>query len=227
MYETNGIIFRWLGHDGFQLKKANIIIYIDPFKLTQTDLEKADVIIATHQHGDHFSKDDIIKLADSQKTTLITIKQAEAQAKAINAKEVKIVKPGDSISLHNFTFEFVPAYNVNKFRDPKKGIPFHPKEDKHIGVIIDFEGTRVYHTGDSDHIPEMKTLKTDIALLPVSGTYVMTADEAVEAVESLKMTSDLKLAIPMHYGAGVVGDESMAQAFKEKADCKVVILKKE
>ncbi|MFX1533292.1 MAG: MBL fold metallo-hydrolase [Promethearchaeota archaeon] len=227
MYEMSGITFRWLGHDGFQLKKAGKIIYIDVFQLTQTDLEKADVVIATHEHGDHFSQNDIAKVVDPQKTTLITTKQAEEMTKAMKVKEVKIVKPGDSLTLHNFTFEFVPAYNINKFRDPEKGIPFHPKEDQKIGVIIDFEGTRVYHAGDTDHIPEMKTFKTDIALLPVSGTYVMTAEEAVEAVESLKAASDLKLVIPMHYGSGVVGDETMAQAFKEKASCEVVILKKE
>ena len=54
MYEMSGITFRWLGHDGFQLKKAGKVIYIDVFRLTQTDLEKADVVVCTHEHGDHF-----------------------------------------------------------------------------------------------------------------------------------------------------------------------------
>ncbi len=72
------------------------------------------------------------------------------------------------------------------------------------------EGVRVYHAGNPDFIPEMKSIKADIALIPVSGTYVMTAKEAVEAAKALKP----KIAIPMHYGA-IVGSEEDAKAFKE------------
>jgi len=82
------------------------------------------------------------------------------------------------------------------------------------------DGTRLYFAGDTDFIPEMKSIKCDIALLPVSGTYVMTVEEAVEATEAIKP----KIVVPMHYGA-IVGSEGDAQKFKSLVkNCKVEIL---
>lgn len=104
----------------------------------------------------------------------------------------------------------VPAYNINK--------TFHPKANGWLGFIIDFNGTKLYHTGDSDLIPEMKTFKTDVALLPVSGTFVMTPQEAVEAALILKP----EVAIPMHYGE-VVGDIKDARAFKKGLEGKIEV----
>jgi len=106
---------------------------------------------------------------------------------------------------------------LNKFREPGK--PFHPKEDGKIGFILSVKGVRIYHAGDTDPIPEMKNFKTDIALLPVSGTYVMTPEEAGEAARMIKP----KLAIPMHYGT-IVGSENDAERFKQLATCPVQIL---
>jgi len=81
------------------------------------------------------------------------------------------------------------------------------------------EGVRIYHSGDTDFIPEMKDFQTDIALMPVSGTYVMTADQALKATLAIKP----KLAIPMHYGA-IVGNEEDAQKFKKGLEGKVEVL---
>lgn len=222
MMEYRGIKIRFLGHDGFQLLYEDYVIYIDPYKLTQTDLEKADIVIASHDHGDHCSPKDIKQLLN-QDSIIITVKQAEDKVKDIGAKEVKIVEPGKVLEIGKAKFEFVPAYNINKFRTP--GNPFHPKESKYIGVIVEINDTRIYHAGDTDHIPEMKEFEVDIALLPVSGTYVMTADEAVDAATILNRNSSLKFAIPMHYGE-IVGSEEMAERFKEKASCEVIILEK-
>jgi L-ascorbate metabolism protein UlaG (beta-lactamase superfamily) len=87
---------------------------------------------------------------------------------------------------------------------------------------MEMDGHRVYHAGDSDHIPEMADIKTDVALLPVSGTYVMTAVEAIEAAKTLNP----KLAIPMHFGT-IVGDRSMAEEFANSVSCAVEIPDKE
>ena len=112
----------------------------------------------------------------------------------------------------------MPAYNTDKWRSP--GVPFHPKENAMIGFVLSIDGKRIYHAGDTDLIAEMNNLKNiDIALLPVSGTYVMTALEAVEACKLIHP----KLAIPMHYGA-IVGTESDARTFKERAPCRVEII---
>ena len=109
----------------------------------------------------------------------------------------------------------MPAYNPNK--------RFHPKSAGHAGYIVTLNGKRIYHAGDTDHIPEMAQLKVDIALLPVSGTYVMTAAEAAEAANTIKPG----LAIPMHYGdADVVGTRADAEEFKRHAKVPVEILER-
>jgi L-ascorbate metabolism protein UlaG (beta-lactamase superfamily) len=118
----------------------------------------------------------------------------------------------------NVQIEAVPAYNVNKFREPGKA--FHPKGESRLGFVVEMDGTTVYHAADSDLIPEMQHIKCDIALLPVSGTYVMTAEEAAQAVAAIKP----KIAVPMHYGA-IVGSSSDAEKFKSLVkDCQVEIL---
>lgn len=105
----------------------------------------------------------------------------------------------------------MPAYNIDKFRS--HGVPFHPAGDGKVGFVVDVDGTRIYHAGDTDNIPEMRNLKNiDIAFLPVSGTYVMTAPEAAQAAKVINP----KLAVPMHYG-DLVGTEEDAKKFKESA----------
>src|SRR3989454_776023 len=160
------------------------------------------------------------KSFSEKKTTLIPFPAVKKELSSMKVKEVKAVKPGDKVAFGDITIEVVPAYNLNKFREPGK--PFHPKEDGKVGFILSVNGVRVYHAGDTDTIPEMKGFKTDVALLPVSGTYVMTPEEAAEATRMIKP----KLAIPMHYGA-IVGSENDAEKFKQLAACPVQILKPE
>ncbi len=141
-------------------------------------------------------------------------------ARAKLGANVSNVKPGDKLQIDEIQIEAVPAYNLNKFKEPGK--VFHPKEEQKVGFIIQVGSVRIYHAGDTDSIPEMTGIETDIALLPVSGTYVMTADEAAEAAGRIR----LKLAIPMHYGT-IVGSEKDALRFKELARCDVQILRPE
>ena len=129
--------------------------------------------------------------------------------------DVRVVKPGETLTIDGVKIEAVPAYNTNK--------QFHPKENGWLGFIVEMEGVRIYHAGDTDMIPEMKELKVDIALLPVSGTYVMTAAEAVEAALAIQPG----LAIPMHYGS-IVGGETDAEKFSAalKGKVEVAVLKR-
>lgn len=200
---------KWLGHDTFKIIGEKII-YTDPFQIKKPD--KADIILVTHEHYDHFSPDDIKKLLTPD-TIIVLPKDCSGK---IRAKEI-IVKPGDKITVEGIEIEVVPSYNTNK--------KFHPKEKGWVGYIFKIMGKRIYIAGDTDYIPEMKTFKDiDIALLPVSGTYVMTAEEAVQAAIDIKP----KIAIPMHYGS-IVGSEKDAHYFAEKLKGKidVVILKPE
>jgi L-ascorbate metabolism protein UlaG (beta-lactamase superfamily) len=217
LFEYRGLKISWLGHDSFRIKNGKTII-IDPFKIRATS-DKADILLISHEHYDHFSLDDIKKVVN-ENTTIVTIPAVGKELSSLKVKEIKVVKPGDKLKLGDVAIEVVAAYNLNKFREP--GRVFHPKEDGKAGFIMGMKGVRVYHSGDTDAIPEMKGLKPDVALLPVSGTYVMTAEEAAQAAKMVEP----KLAIPMHYGA-IVGSEQDAQKFKQLATCEVQILKSE
>jgi L-ascorbate metabolism protein UlaG (beta-lactamase superfamily) len=195
----------WLGHDSFRLE-GEVTVYIDPWKLPPNS-PKADIILITHDHYDHCSPEDVAKIQKAD-TVIVTIPAAARKLKG----EVKTVKPGDKITVKGVEIEAVPAYNTDK--------PFHPKGAGHVGFIVTLGGKRIYHAGDTDFIPEMKGLKVDIALLPVSGTYVMTAEEAAKAADAIKP----EVAIPMHYGE-IVGSERDAERFKELTSVQVTILK--
>ena len=215
MIEYEGITFRWLGHDGFIItSKEGTSVCLDPFQV-KGDYKPVDVLISTHEHFDHCSVEDMQKVVNSD-TEVIGIPMAEDNLSKLDCKKIHYVKPGETLTLKSIRFEFVPAYNVNKFRSPK--VPFHPKEDEKIGVIIVMDSHRIYHAGDTDCIPEMADFRPDIALIPVSGTYVMTAEEAIEAANILQP----RLIIPMHFGA-IVGDSSMAEKLKQSVSMPVEI----
>jgi L-ascorbate metabolism protein UlaG (beta-lactamase superfamily) len=203
----------WLGHAGFRIEDDKTI-YIDPYQLKGKP-PKADLILITHDHFDHFSPDDVAKVAKDD-TVIVTIAAVAQKLKG----DVRVVKPGDSLTVLDIPIEAVPAYNVNKFRSP--GEPFHPKESGHVGFILTVGGLRIYHTGDTDVISEMDDIEADIALLPVGGTYTMTADEAAQAANRIKP----KVAIPMHHSA-IVGSVKDAQRFCDLCQMEVIILSQE
>jgi L-ascorbate metabolism protein UlaG (beta-lactamase superfamily) len=200
----------WLGHDSFRIDGEGVVIYVDPYRLKEGP--KADVILITHDHGDHASPEDVAKIR-KEDTVIVTIAQAAEKLSG----EIRIVKPGDELTVKGVAIKAVPAYNVNKFRSP--GVPFHPQAAGYVGYVVTVKGVKIYHAGDSDLIPEMKDLRPDVALLPVSGTYVMTAEEAVEAAAAIGP----QVAVPMHVGEGI-GSLSDAQRFMEKASVPVIIL---
>ena len=200
----------WLGHASFRIEGDNLVIYIDPWKLE--DGPQADLILITHDHPDHCSPEDVAKV---QKKDSVIVTVAAAAAKL--SGQIKVIQPGNELTVKGIPISAVPAYNVNKFRSP--GVPFHPQESGYVGFVLTVEGQRIYHAGDTDSISEIGSIDADIALLPVSGTYVMTADEALEAVKVIKP----QLAIPMHIGRGI-GSLADAEHFKEKASVPVEIL---
>lgn len=192
----------WLGHDTFKIVGEEIL-YTDPFKIKKKDT--ADIILITHEHFDHCSPEDVKKIQGSD-----TVVVATPDCAGKLSGNVKTMKPGDKITVKGIDIEAVPAYNTNK--------QFHPKANDWVGYIFTVKGQRIYLAGDTDYIPEMKTFKVDIALLPVSGTYVMTAEEAVKAALDINP----KTAIPMHYNS-IVGAEGDAKRFAEGLEGKIEV----
>jgi L-ascorbate metabolism protein UlaG (beta-lactamase superfamily) len=194
----------WLGHAAFLLVSGGKAIYFDPFQLP-INSRPADIVFISHEHFDHCSPEDVAKIQKAG-TVIITDKTSAAKLKG----NINVVKPGDQITADGFQVEVVSAYNLNK--------KFHPQAAGGLGFIVTVDGVRIYHAGDTDFTPDMKAIKADIALLPVSGTYVMTAEEAAEAALTIKPA----IAIPMHYGA-IVGTESDAQKFQKLLKGKVEV----
>jgi L-ascorbate metabolism protein UlaG (beta-lactamase superfamily) len=190
---TENITF--LGHATFKIKGSKII-YTDPYMI-QSD-EIADIILITHSHFDHCSVEDINKIC-SEKTGIIASKDCIDTLKDIPGKVIGLA-PGEKKEIDGVSVKAVHAYNINK--------DFHPKSSNWNGYIFDLDGVLYYHPGDTDKIPEMENIKTDIAFLPVGGTYTMDAREACEVVKVINP----KVAIPMHYGA-IVGSEKDAEIF--------------
>ncbi|MFH8120457.1 MAG: MBL fold metallo-hydrolase [Candidatus Aenigmatarchaeota archaeon] len=218
-----GLKISWLGHASFRIERK-IIVYFDLFQLKYPKEKDGDIILITHDHFDHCSIDDIKKVIHPQ-SVIIAARMCKGKLDSLknSVNTIMYFEPGDNVNVNDVIIRAVPSYNVNKFRSP--GQVFHPKESKYLGYIVEINGIKIYHAGDTDVIPEMENLgKIDIALLPVSGVYVMTAEEAVEAVKKIKP----KVAIPMHYGS-IVGSDKDAEKFKNLASeyTMVEILKKE
>lgn len=190
------------GQNSIRVKYGDKSIYIDPFRMQITPND-ADIIFLTHDHYDHFSPEDIDKVI-GKNTVLIVPEKMEKKAKEIADKFSKLVtvKPGESYEVDGLKFETVAAYNILK--------PFHPRSAEWVGYILKVGGKRIYIAGDTDATPEAKSVKCDIALVPIGGTYTMDAKAAAGLVDELEP----EIAIPVHYGTGV-GSPSDGQIFEE------------
>jgi len=187
---------KWIGHAAFIIEGEKRI-YIDPFKLSKS-FGDADIVFITHSHFDHLSVDDIKKVA-TKETIIVAPTEAKSKLASFNTF---LAEPMKKYNLEGVEFETVHAYNVKKER-----LNFHPKQNNWLGYIINAEGKRIYHAGDTDFIEEMKSIKCDLALLPIGGTYTMSVEEAIEATKAI----DARYFAPMHYKA-LLGREDSKKA---------------
>ncbi len=204
----------WYAQSAFRIEAGGLRIYLDPYRLPPGQ-PPADVLMVSHDHSDHLSGDDIAKIR-----TKDTVVFASPPAAKKLAPPVTALAPGQRAQHGQLSVRAVPAYNVNKFRSP--GVPFHPRASQHVGFVFEVDGRRFYFAGDTDVIPEMDEIgPVDYAFLPVSGTYVMTAEEAAEAVRRIRP----RVVIPMHYGSivGSVEDaEKLARLAPEGVEVRIL-----
>jgi L-ascorbate metabolism protein UlaG (beta-lactamase superfamily) len=205
----------WLGHSGFRIRAGKAHVYIDPYRVPE-DSPPADLILITHGHYDHFSPQDVERLS-TRRTWLVG---PAAVAERVSG-QVHSIAPGELLEdelVRGVHVAAVAAYNTSK-RDAD-GKVFHPRDAGWVGYELNLWGERLYHSGDTDVIPEMdEAAGVDVALLPVSGTYVMTPSEAAEAARRI----DPGVAVPMHWGT-VIGSREDAEAFVQAAPVEARIL---
>jgi L-ascorbate metabolism protein UlaG (beta-lactamase superfamily) len=205
----------WICHAGFYIKTNGYNIFIDPIKLSDKVKEKADLILLTHPHPDHTNKPDIEKVMKHETKFIAAEKCLDKK----DYKNVEISKPSFMTNFNGILIEAVHAYNLKEER-----MKFHPKSENWVGYIIDIDGFRIYHAGDTDVIPEMSKLgKIDVALLPMGGNYTMGIEEGIRAAEIIKP----KWVIPMHYKM-LLGEEKSKDLEKEvKSKLKNAFIMKE
>jgi L-ascorbate metabolism protein UlaG (beta-lactamase superfamily) len=205
--EIQGVSINYLGHSGFLIINSDgKRIAIDPYNISD-NIDSVDFILITHGHYDHCSIKDISKISGFG-TVIICPPDVQSKITRVEGIEMQVIQSGDELDFEHLKIRAFPAYNIGK--------QFHTKADEWNGYLIKFEKMVIYHAGDTDLIPEMKKLagygkqgQDFIALLPVSGTYVMDSHEACEAASIIHPS----LAIPMHYGAGVAGTIEDAKDF--------------
>lgn len=173
----------WNGHAAFKIvTESGKVIYLDPYKIGKEE-QKADIIVSSHTHGDHFDKRSI-KNVFKESTVLLGPASISSTLERNNGKGLKL---GETFEVDDIKITLVPAYTIKKSS--------HPKEKQWSGTIIETEGKRIYHAGDTERIPEMKDLKDiTVALICCGGTYTMDFEESCSAVLDFKP----EIVVPMH-----------------------------
>ena len=188
--KTGDLKITFIGHGTLMFGYQGKVIHIDPVsrEADYSRMPKADLILITHEHSDHFDPNAINMLRKGQ-TKLVLTKTCAATVTGGT-----IMKNGDILTVEGLKIEAVPAYNIVHKRPD--GQPFHPK-GRGNGYVVTFGEMRVYVAGDTENIPEMKELKNiDIAFLPMNLPYTMTPEMAADAAKAFEP----KILYPYHYG---------------------------
>jgi L-ascorbate metabolism protein UlaG (beta-lactamase superfamily) len=188
---SKGIVeMQFIGHGTLMFKLNDFVIHIDPVS-SETDyskLPKADLILVTHEHGDHL---DMKAIEQIRKTGTVLLCNENSLAKADWAQ---VMKNGDKKVIGGITIEAVPAYNIKNESAPGK--PFHPKGVGN-GYVITIGDKRFYIAGDTEDIPEMADLRNiDVAFIPMNLPYTMSPEMAANAARMINP----KILYPYHYG---------------------------
>lgn len=203
----------FLGHGSLMMEFNALVFHVDPFGnvADYKELPKADVVLVTHEHSDHLDLKALSKIR-TEKTTLVMTETCARQVKG-----GIVMRNGDIEVVNGVQIEAVPAYNMVHNRE--NGQPFHPKGVGN-GYVLNFGDTRIYIAGDTENIPEMKTLR-DIAcaFLPMNLPYTMTPEMVADAAIAMQP----KILYPYHYGNTDVSQ--LVELLKDYQDIEVRIRK--
>jgi L-ascorbate metabolism protein UlaG (beta-lactamase superfamily) len=191
--------FTWFRQSAYRWDGDGLTVYIDPW---EAEGPPADLILLTHAHDDHFQPDEIERLRKDG-TRIVAPHDIARELSG----DVTAVAPGDSVEASGVKIQAVPAYNIVEDRLDK-----HPKANNWVGYLLTLGEHTYYHAGDTDHLPELESIRTNVAFLPIGGFYTMDPDEAA----GLARAMGPELAVPMHYGF-IVGSPSFADQFARAA----------
>ena len=180
-------------------------VYADPFHLTEAPHD-GDLILITHEHHDHLSPEDIAKVAHAGSCYVLPAScKAAAEKAGLPLSRCLFMQPGESLEWEGVRIEAIPAYNVDK--------AFHTKDKAWLGYVAQMLGRRYYIAGDTDDNEDARRVRCHVALLPVGGTYTMTAAQAADLAGAIRP----EIAVPTHYG-DIVGERADGEKFASLLD---------
>lgn len=200
--------------------KDGVVIYLDPFSLTDAEAaHDADYVFITHAHFDHFSPEDIVRVAGDH-TELVAPASMGAEvarvADEIGATAVHLLQAGRRLELPGVAVEAVPAYNV----EPER-LEMHPQANGWLGYALTVDGVRYYAAGDTDQNPDNEQVACDVALVPIGGTYTCDPHQAATFVNALHP----KVVVPIHYGS-IVGVPENFDEFASEVAAGIEVVRK-
>lgn len=194
--------FRVLTHSAIRIE-GKYVLYFDPYSLAPLGdgPKDGDYIFSSHTHGDHFSPQDIARVAKPG-AVLVQPASCKEKGEAIGFTGEKHIclMPGGVFEAQGLRVTAIPSYTP--------GFINHSRDKNFIGFVVEMDGTTYYIAGDTYDVPEARAVKADVAFVPVGGTYTMNAEEAASVINDIMP----KIAVPTHYGH-VVGSKADAEKF--------------
>jgi L-ascorbate metabolism protein UlaG (beta-lactamase superfamily) len=187
---NGNVVISFLGHGSVMFEFKGKAIYVDPVSRYAdfSKMPKADLILVTHEHGDHLDSA-AIEGCRTEKTKILV-----CAACLPKARGGIVMKNGETQTIDGIKIEAVPAYNIVHVRS--EGVPFHAKGSGN-GYIVTLGGKRIYTAGDTENVPEMSQLGAiDAAFLPMNLPYTMTPEMVAEAAKRIQP----KILYPYHFG---------------------------